>query len=192
MAQQTLREEVEKAEADRQAQRLVDDARRASDLWAEGTPVEMSDEEIDAAYDKACTCLPEIQSATARRMRSAESRKPVKKVAPWPVSKAVARVFRKALRKAHCKSAAASPRGLSLRDTAIEALKIVQAYAYAADMDAGFDAGEFSGPAIARAEERAVTLLADLQGYSYDMVMDEVAEYCREEEARGDCLENYA
>lgn len=49
---------------------------------------------------------------------------------------------------------------------------IMNAHAEAAEADAGFDGGEFSGPAHHRAEEREITKLAEQHGYTYEEVMD--------------------
>ena len=62
----------------------------------------------------------------------------------------------------------------TIREAALAALDIIARFAEGAAMDAGFDAGEFSGPANARAEEEAITELANANGYSYNEVMDEV------------------
>lgn len=43
-----------------------------------------------------------------------------------------------------------------------------------ADIDAGFDGGEFSGPAHDRMAEREVEQMAQKEGYTLDQVADEM------------------
>lgn len=49
-----------------------------------------------------------------------------------------------------------------------QAIEIWNSYAIAAEADAGFDGGEFSGPANEDAEERALRQLAEKNGYSFE------------------------
>lgn len=51
------------------------------------------------------------------------------------------------------------------------ALEIQEAHSEGADMDAGFDGGEFSGPAHSRMEEQEIKTLAEESGFTYDEVM---------------------
>lgn len=51
---------------------------------------------------------------------------------------------------------------------------IITKHEEGADMDAGFDAGEFSGPAHAEAEAKEILELAEANGYTYDQVMCEL------------------
>lgn len=55
-----------------------------------------------------------------------------------------------------------------------EAIRLMNDYAYAAEADAGFDGGEFSGPANARSLERALAKLADRHGVTVDDVREAV------------------
>ena len=53
--------------------------------------------------------------------------------------------------------------------------KASEEFAFYAEADAGFDAGEFSGPAIARAEQTAFDLIARDAGFSsYDALLTAV------------------
>ena len=61
-----------------------------------------------------------------------------------------------------------------LKATARKALKIVLDHEHGASMDAGFDAGEFSGPAHWRAIEKEIRALASERGFSFEEVMTEV------------------
>ena len=62
----------------------------------------------------------------------------------------------------------------TLREVAIEADKIMAPHNEGAAMDAGFDGGEFSGPAHGRMEEREITELAEANGFTLDDVFGEL------------------
>jgi len=51
-------------------------------------------------------------------------------------------------------------------------MEIIEAHEFAAEMDAGFDGGEFSGPAHAKMERREIEELAKSRGYTYEQVME--------------------
>lgn len=51
-----------------------------------------------------------------------------------------------------------------------EAMKIVEAHSIGAEMDAGFDGGEFSGPAHCEMEVDDLAELAKIHGLSYDQL----------------------
>jgi hypothetical protein len=61
-----------------------------------------------------------------------------------------------------------------IREVALEALNILDAWELGAEMDAAFDGGEFSGPAASRAADREVTALAVKHGYTLDEVEEEL------------------
>lgn len=63
---------------------------------------------------------------------------------------------------------------MTLRETAMKALEIMQAHEEGADMDAGFDGGEFSGPAHARMAQKEIAELATACGFTYEEVDDEM------------------
>ncbi len=54
------------------------------------------------------------------------------------------------------------------------AMDIMDGHQIAMEADAGFDGGEFSGPAHERMMEKEITELAELYGYTYDEVIGEV------------------
>lgn len=64
---------------------------------------------------------------------------------------------------------------ISIEQVAARAREIQNEHAFAADADASFDGGEWSSSAHDRAEERAITQLAELHGYAYDDVMGQLA-----------------
>ena len=55
-----------------------------------------------------------------------------------------------------------------------DALALIASHEEGREADAGFDAGEFSGPAHDRNLEKAMTALAVKNGFTYDQVQDEV------------------
>jgi hypothetical protein len=69
----------------------------------------------------------------------------------------------------------------TLREVAIEANNILTAWDEAADMDATFDGGEFSGPAADRAAEREITALAEANGFTYEQVENELIAWSHEQ-----------
>lgn len=81
---------------------------------------------------------------------------------------------------------------LTLEQVADKALEIIQRHEEGAAMDAGFDAGEFSGPAHARSQDHEIEALATANGFTAEQVHAELAKRCHEEDAKEDCLENYA
>lgn len=64
--------------------------------------------------------------------------------------------------------------GLSLKCLADEAEKIIESHEQGAGADAGFDAGEFSGPAHSRMEQEEIRALAEANEFTYDDVMGEI------------------
>lgn len=62
-----------------------------------------------------------------------------------------------------------------LWEVALEAMHILDKQAEGEEMDAGFDGGEFSGPAHARIVEGLMEDLATKNGYTVDQLMNEVA-----------------
>lgn len=70
---------------------------------------------------------------------------------------------------------------MTLRQAAQRAIDIQSQWAEAADRDAGFDAGEFSGPACSRAADREVAELAAASGFTVDEVNAEVNRLCNED-----------
>jgi hypothetical protein len=64
---------------------------------------------------------------------------------------------------------------LPLQVVAEMAIQIQEDHAYGAEADAGFDGGEFSGPAHMEMETEAIGSLASRNGFTYDQVMDEVS-----------------
>jgi hypothetical protein len=81
-------------------------------------------------------------------------------------------------------------KSLSLRDVAEKALEILEAHERAADADAGFDAGEFSGPAHVRMADEEITILAEKNGFTYEDVRDEFTKMSYENTP--DCPEDTA
>lgn len=81
----------------------------------------------------------------------------------------------------------------TIREVALEAIKIIGQHDEGAAMDSGFDGGEFSGPAHARQEEKEITDLAEANGFEFDQVMDEVMRISNEEyhETEPDRFETY-
>ena len=77
-------------------------------------------------------------------------------------------------------------KNMSIRETAEKALDIMQAHSVGADMDAGFDAGEFSGPAHSRMEQREIEELAKANGFTFDQVEDELLKLEHEGDELGD------
>lgn len=71
---------------------------------------------------------------------------------------------------------------MNLRECAIKAASIMNAFEIAAEQDAGFDAGEFSGPACAEAADRKIAELAESNGFTFDQVMEELTILSNEEE----------
>lgn len=63
---------------------------------------------------------------------------------------------------------------MTLREAAMKALKIMQAHEEGADMDAGFDGGEFSGPAHADMAQREIAELAKSHGFTPEEIEDEM------------------
>lgn len=61
-----------------------------------------------------------------------------------------------------------------------QVMKIRKAYEYGARADKGFDAGEFSGPASARSEEKEIDALLQSHGWSSE-------DYYEQEYAEGSC-----
>lgn len=55
---------------------------------------------------------------------------------------------------------------------------IMEAHAKGADADAGFDGGEFSGPAHAEDEEEELAVLAAEYGITYHKLMADLADAC--------------
>jgi hypothetical protein len=70
----------------------------------------------------------------------------------------------------------------TLRELAQSAIKIYQRHAEAADADAGFDAGEWSGPAHSERAEREVDELAESYGYTADELEIELSCLCHEDD----------
>jgi hypothetical protein len=64
---------------------------------------------------------------------------------------------------------------MCLRRAAYKAIEVFMYHADAAAMDAGFDAGEFSGPRHQAMADNEITVLAHQYGFSYNQVMDMVA-----------------
>lgn len=71
---------------------------------------------------------------------------------------------------------------MTLQEVAGKAIEVMEKHALAADMDAGFDAGEFSGPAHDQMEQREITALAEANGFTFDEVMNEVTRMGNEEQ----------
>lgn len=67
---------------------------------------------------------------------------------------------------------------LSLHDLAVEAIEIYVRHAEAAEYDAGFDAGEFSGPAHSRVADDKVAALAAEHGTTFSKVRAEMESLC--------------
>lgn len=63
----------------------------------------------------------------------------------------------------------------TLRAVAIEALDIYEEHDESLQFDAGFDGGEFSGPAHAEMASKRVAELAAEHGYTYDDVAVELS-----------------
>ncbi len=63
---------------------------------------------------------------------------------------------------------------MTLNEVVAKAIEIIEAHEEGAVMDAGFDAGEFSGPAHAMMMEREITKLAVDNSFTYDQVWCEV------------------
>jgi hypothetical protein len=59
-----------------------------------------------------------------------------------------------------------------------QAFKIVERHNLAAEMDAGFDAGEWSGPAHDAMEMDALADLANQHGLTFDQLDTMMMEYC--------------
>ena len=71
----------------------------------------------------------------------------------------------------------------TIQEVAEKALEIMEAHEIGAEMDAGFDAGEWSGPAHGRMEEQEIAELAATFGFTYDQVMDEIITQCNQRDA---------
>lgn len=69
---------------------------------------------------------------------------------------------------------------LSLKEVVEKANEIYNAHEYGAEMDAGFDAGEFSGPAHHRMAEREIESIAVANGFTLEQVVDEVIKFSYE------------
>jgi hypothetical protein len=61
-----------------------------------------------------------------------------------------------------------------LREVAEKAIEIYNQHAEGAEMDAGFDGGEWSGPAHQRMAEKAVQTLCEIHNVDFDDVQSEV------------------
>ena len=73
----------------------------------------------------------------------------------------------------------------TIREVALEALKIHEEHARAAEMDAGFDGGEFSGPAHSEMAFEAVEELAIRYGFTSDEIGAEFNKIIAEETEAG-------
>jgi hypothetical protein len=69
----------------------------------------------------------------------------------------------------------AARRDNALTELAQKAIEIYSAHEEGADMDAGFDAGEFSGPAHDRMAKREIQKLAADSGFTVNEIESEVA-----------------
>ena len=69
----------------------------------------------------------------------------------------------------------------TLGEVITEAEAIMYAHNEGAEMDAGFDAGEFSGPAHDDMMEKEITELASANGFTYDQVYGELMKRANEE-----------
>lgn len=69
---------------------------------------------------------------------------------------------------------------MTLREVAEQAIQIHQAHDEAASADAGFDAGEFSGPAHGRMADEEIKALAEENGFTYEQVNQEIERICHE------------
>lgn len=63
---------------------------------------------------------------------------------------------------------------MDIKEVAAQAGKIFEAHAEGAHADAGFDAGEFSGPAHSEMEHKEVSALAEAHGFTFEDVMSEL------------------
>ena len=81
---------------------------------------------------------------------------------------------RVASKKAVAKKAAKSLPTRTITEVGQDALALIASHEEGREADAGFDAGEFSGPAHDRSLEKAMTALAEKSGFTYDQVQDEV------------------
>jgi len=70
---------------------------------------------------------------------------------------------------------------LSLREVAMKAIRIHDAFDIAAEIDAEIDGGEFSGPANARSLKRKLEELAKENNFTYEQVEGEVLTIAYEE-----------
>jgi hypothetical protein len=68
----------------------------------------------------------------------------------------------------------------TLEQVVKKALEIMDQHNDALVYDSGFDAGEFSGPAHAGAVEREIRELAQVHGFSYEQVWDEITRLTNE------------
>lgn len=71
---------------------------------------------------------------------------------------------------------------MTLRETALEALKIMNAHEEGAYYDAGFDAGEFSGPAHGRMAQQEIAELAIENGFNLEEVEREMLTVINEDQ----------
>ena len=79
-----------------------------------------------------------------------------------------------------CDCSTCVPR-ISLEQCAEFAQQIMDEHTIGAEADAGFDGGEFSGPAHHEMETRAITQLAERNGYTYDEVMTQIMRAAHDE-----------
>jgi len=72
--------------------------------------------------------------------------------------------------------ASAEVRAMHLNAVGHLAIQIINDWDEAADRDAGFDAGEFSGPACARSADAEIIKLAERHGFTQEDVIREVSD----------------
>jgi hypothetical protein len=68
----------------------------------------------------------------------------------------------------------------ALKEVVKKALEITDQHNDALIYDSGFDAGEFSGPAHDRAVEQEIRELAQVHGFTYEQVWDEITRLTNE------------
>jgi hypothetical protein len=72
---------------------------------------------------------------------------------------------------------------LSIDEVTELAMAIMDAHSIGADMDAGYDAGEFSGPTHSRMEQDEITELVEKHGFTFSQIMNHLNEMANREES---------
>ena len=79
----------------------------------------------------------------------------------------------------------------TIREVAGMAIDITNKWSEAADRDAGFDGGEFSGPASCRAADKEIEQLSKDTGFTVQEIQREMNVLCQESDFNSLTLEDF-